>query len=163
MHSKPNDCSVCAVINALMTLSIPVNREDVEKATRYSESGGFPDTGLKIISDQLNLKGEYYPKYEDIDWIQCPDRKGVTIASDLNKEKHFPVYKKRLKEGWVAVATQRWEDTEDFHAIALVGVEGEKIKVCCSLKGIYLADKDTLYVNKRGKLNVLTNTFWVRK
>jgi hypothetical protein len=141
-HSKLNDCSVCAIINALITLGISVNRESVEKAARYNENGGFPDTGLKIISEQLNLKGEYYPKYDDVIWIPHPVKERVTIASEDNKEKFFPRYKERLTEGWVAVTSIRWEDTEDFHAVALIGVEGEKIKVCYSVKGVYLADQE---------------------
>jgi hypothetical protein len=163
MNSKPNDCSVCAVINALLTIGILVNREDVEKATRYNQSGGFADTGLEIMSKQLDLKSERYPISKDITWVKHPTKEKVTYAPpELHKSKFFQEYKNRLLEGWVAVTSHRWEDTENFHAVALIGAEDEKIKVCCSLKGIYLVNQEFL-VNKRGKLNGLMTTYWVKK
>jgi hypothetical protein len=163
MNSKPNDCSVCAVINALLSIGITVDREEIEIATKYNHSGGFADVGLHIIADRLGLQGEYYPKGSDIIWVNDPTREQVRIAPpELHKDKFFQEYKNRLENGWVAVTTHRWEDTENFHAVALIGVENEKIKVCCSLKEIYLVDQGFL-VSKKGQLNGLLTTYWVKK
>lgn len=165
MNSKTNDCSVCSVMNALLTLGITVDRAEVEKATEYDgKYGGFGDHGLKNIGARLGLQGEYYPKYNDIVWVDDPIRERVRIASvELNQPKFFEEYKKRLKDGWVAVTCHRWENTENFHGVALIGIEDEKIKVCCSLKGVYLADKDIIFIDSRGRLNGLMTTYWVRK
>lgn len=163
MNSKQNDCSVCAVINALLTLGIEINREEVEKAVQYNEYGGWADTGLKIIAEKLNLQGEYYPKYEDITWVSHPTIENTKIAPpEIHKDKFFQEFKNRLQNGWVAVTSHRWENTESFHTVALIGVEDEKIKVCCSLKGIYLADQDIIFVDKKGRLNGLMTTYWVK-
>lgn len=162
MNSEPNDCTICAVTNALKHIGISITRQEAKEVTRYNEHGGHAHIGLKIIADKLGLQSECYPKHNDIIWTQYPTKQGVEIAQpELNKDKLFIGFKNRLHNGWVAVTTHRWEDTEDFHAVAIIGLENEKIKVICSLKGEYLADQE-MFVSKKNQLNGLMGTYWVK-
>lgn len=160
---EPNDCSVCAVLNALEVIGMEVSREKVKEAVRYNSNGGFHDIGLRKIAEKLGIEYETYPKfYEDLIFDTDPDRPGVKMAKpEKNKEMLFEEYKRRLIDGWVAVTQHRWEDTDNYHAVALIGATERNIRVACSIRGTYEVDSG-FFKSKRGHIQAVFGTCWIK-
>lgn len=161
-NRKPNDCAVCSTMNALNCLGIEVDREEIEKLTRYDPNiGAFAERALIEFAKENNLEHDMFPHTEDLIWTQVSDRIKKAYPED-NKILLFEKYKERLEQGMIAVISHRWENSEMFHSVLLYGVKDGLIKVFCSLKGDYLADEEFFH-SQRNQLNGALGTFWIRR
>jgi hypothetical protein len=159
MTSERNDCSVCAASNLLSQFGVTGNREEIKKHGLFNpEIGGFADIAIRKLSEQYGLKYEIFPKDKDLIFRQVSEHIRRAFPED-NAKILLSKYIERLKAGWKAVTTIKWESGEG-HCIALIGTTGNKVIIADSVKGIYEMGEELFY-NPEGKMQAGIFTCWV--